>query len=512
MKRFLSAAVLIALLAGPSLPVYGDTLTLPSQTADSIVSSEASAKNLIDNVRIFYNASLIQTAQPVLLENGRCSLALRDFFEGIGVPVEWNSASRCATVSTENKLVVIYPDNGQITINGQPMVLEAKPQMVGYHIYVPLRFLSEQLGFSVSYAVEDAAHIIRITGTAPELLKVNDGAVTRIKNRTIIPAEPDNAQNHSSYAQWKDNHIRYFIDGQGLLHQLVSTGNTDRLLEIRHIDPAKALVDQSTYTLPETMMALGKVTAAGKNSYELLLNPDDDTRYVGIGKPTSTTAAATFDTSLGRLLLYNSKSDEQLLSIDAQTGQIKGHYDEPDHGYVLDTLELNHTLTTVSFAISPDGRYAFLLDGYLLIIDPDSREVIHSEMLSAELEDGHITALGNQFIITGTENSHFTGHMGFYTAVYDHNGQSQRFYTNQTAKKAQEDWGYIQVLDRYSKDTTVYTLLKTNWDHYLAAYNTAEDSFTLTELPYKYTSFIPAPDGEQLLMQDTAYFYIQPVE
>lgn len=524
MKRFLSGAVVASLLIMPlsvlsAAPVYaanGDEVEVAaSESADANDSAalvKDSAKNLIDNVRIFYNASLVQTAQPALLEAGRCSLAFRDFFEGIGVPVEWDGSSRCATVTTESQLIVIYPDSGQIIINGQPMALEAKPQMVGYHIYVPLRFLSEQLGYAVSYTVEDDTHVIRITGTAPELLKVNDGAVTRIKNRTVIPSEPENAQSHANYTQWKESHIRYFIDGQGLLQQLVSTGNTDNLLEIRHIDPAQAAVTQSTYTLPETMMALGKVTTAGKNSYELILNPASGTRYVGTGEPVSTTAAAVFDTSLGRLLLYNSQSTTKLLSIDAQSGQIKGVYDEPDRGYVLDTLELNHALTTASYAISTDGRYAFLLDGYLLIIDPDSLEVIHSELLSNELEDGQITACGQQFIITGTENSRFTGHMGYYTAVYDSNGQSKRFYTNQTAKKAQEEWGYIQVLDRYSKDAKVYALLKTNWDHYLAVYDSTEDVFALKELPYKYTSFIPAPAGEQLLMNDAAYFYIQPVE
>ena len=514
MKHFLAGMVMVSLLAMPlslltAAPVHADAGNEGELAVSQLAGDN---KNLIDNVRIFYNASLIHTAQPVLLESGRCSLAFLDFFEGIGVPVEWDGTSRCATVTTESQLIVIYPDSGQITINGQPMVLEAKPQMVGYHIYVPLRFLSEQLGYAVSYAVEEETHVIRITGTAPEMLKINDGAVTRIKNRTNLPAEPENAQNHSNYAQWKENHVRCFIDGQGLLHQLVSTGNTDKLLEIRHIDPTKAAVEQSTYTLPETMMALGKITAAGKNSYELILNPASSTRYVGIGEPVNTTAAAVFDTSLGRLLLYNSQSTTKLLSIDAQSGQVKGVYDEPERGYVLDTLELNHAVANASYAISADGRYAFLLDGYLLIVDPDNLEVIHSEMLSTELEDGQIAAYGHRFIITGTENSRFTGHMGYYTTTYSSDGQCQRFYTNQTAKKAQTEWGYLQVLDQYTKGNMIYTLLKTNWDHYLSVYDAEEDIFTIKELPYKYTSFVPSADGEQLFLQDTAYFYLQPVK
>ena len=133
-------------------------------------------------------------------------------------------------------------------------------------------------------------------------------------------------------------------------------------------------------------------------------------------------------------------------------------------------------------------------------------------MLSTELEDGQIASYGHRFIITGTENSRFTGHMGYYTAVYDSNGQSVHIYTNQTAKKVQPEWGYIQVLDRCSKDSKLYALLKTNWDHYLAIYDSTDDTFTLRELPYKYTSFIPAPEGEQLLMNDAAYFYVQPME
>lgn len=521
MKRFLAGALTVALLGTPAAGVFSaetalaaeiDTVSAADRAIINSTGERTQEKNLIDNVRIFYNASLVQTTQPALLENGRFSLALRDFFEGIGIPVDWDSTSRSATVTTENKLLVIYPDTGRITINGQPMLVDAPPQMVGYQIYVPLRFLGEQLGYDVSYSMEAESHVIRIIGTAPELLKVNDGAVTRIKNRTILSEEPENAQNHPNYAQWRENHVRYFIDASGLLHQLVSTGNADKLLEIRHIDPVKAAVDQSTYTLPETMMALGPVKTTGSSSLQLLLNPQQNSRYVGVGEPISTTAAAVFDTNLGRLLLYNSKSIEQLLSIDAQSGQIKGVYDEPEHGFVLDTIELSHAVTPMSYAISQDGRYGFLLGGYLLIVDVNDLAVIHSELLSHNLEDGQITAVGNQFLITGTENTQFTGHMGFFTAVYTTDGQCTRFYTNQTALKAQADWGYIQVLGQFNEGSKVYSLLKTNWDHYLAVYDIAEDSFTLTELPYKYTNFVPSPDGEQLFMQDAAYFYLQPVD
>ena len=529
MKRFLAGTLVVSLLGMPAVgmgftneawagqneaaDILANHAVIPLLNA-AVNDAERSAedKNLIDNVRIFYNASLVSTAQPALLENGRFSLALRDFFEGIGVPVEWDSISRSATVTTENKLVVIYPDTGKITINGQPMLVEALPQMVGYHIYVPLRFLSEQLGYEVAYSVENDTHVVRITGTAPELLKVNDGAVTRIKNRTIMPDEPENAQHHDNYTQWKENHVRYFVDANGLLHQLVSTGNTDKVLEIRHIDPAKAAVDQSTYTLPETMMALGPVTAAGQKSFELTLDPAQSSRYVGIGEPISTKAAAIFDTGIGCLLLYSSKATDTILSLDTQNGAVKGTYEEPQHGYVLDTIELDQTLTDTSYAVSNDGRYAFLLDGYLLIIDPSSDESIYSELLSGDLEDGSVTAIGDRFIITGTENSHFTGHMGFYTAVYNNDGQCQRFYTNQTAKHSQTDWGYLQVLDQYTKGSMIYTLLKTNWDNYLAVYDAEEDIFSLRELPYPYTNFIPSPEGEQLFLSDIAYFYLQPVE
>ena len=58
----------------------------------------------------------------------------------------------------------------------------------------------------------------------------------------------------------------------------------------------------------------------------------------------------------------------------------------------------------------------------------------------------------------------------------------------------------------------IYTLLKTNWDNYLAVYDAEEDIFSLRELPYPYTNFIPSPEGEQLFLSDIAYFYLQPVE
>lgn len=502
MKRFLSGIVMTTMLSTSVVPY--------AFAADSAVSE----RNLIDNIHVYYNASLVDTVQPALMENGRVSLALRDFFEGINVPVAWDSDTRSATVTTESKKIMIFPDNGRIIINDQEMTVDAKPQMVGYHIYVPLRFLSEQLGYQVDYTAESGTHVIRITGGAPEMTKLHDGHVTRITNRTIAVEEPEQAQENSNYTQWKANNIRHFIDSDGELYQVVSTGSA---IELRYINATKAKVETTSYSTPTPFAAFGKITSAGRSAYDLQINPSTDMRYIGVGTPTESYPIATFHTDIGNLLLYPSKAVDTVLNINNTTGVLNGVYDDPSYGFVLDTIELSTTVNDGGYAIADNGNYGFLIDGFFLIIDPLKYEVVYSEMISADLEDSQIFAKGNNFIITGVENSRFTSRMGYYTAVYDaFEGQTLQFYSSMLSRIQSNmnlsDLGYIEPLDSYMAGDTIYTLFKTQWDHYLGVYDYSDGSFSLTELPYNYTTFIPTPTGHALFARDSAYFYIQTVQ
>lgn len=497
MKRLLSSAIITTMLA--------TSVVVPP----ALAAETSTNQRLIDNIRIHYNASIVNTTQPAVLEDGRISLALRDFFEGINVPVTWSTDDRSATVTTENKLIVIYPDTGKITINDKEMLLDASPQMVGYRVYVPLRFLSEQLGYQVNYAIEEGTHVIRIVGDSPELLKLHDGAVTRIKNRTLAVAEPENAQESANFVQWKANNARYFLDSNGDLNEVVSTGSS---IEVRHINAAQAKVETATYTTPTPFAFFGKIVAAGRNGYDLAINPSTDNRYVGIGTPTNTSPLEIFDTNIGRLLLYSSSANDTVLNIDNTSGAISGTYNDPVRGYVLDTIELSTQVEESSYAIADNGNYGFLINGFLLIVDPNKQEIVFSELLSNDLTNSQIFSMGDQFIVNGVENSRYAANVGYYTAVFKTTGERSHFYSNMTAKTKIDDLGYMTPLDSFVEGKTLYTLLKTQWDHYLAVYDVANDVFTMTELPYNYTTFIPTPTGKALFMKDTAYFYIQPVQ
>jgi hypothetical protein len=97
-------------------------------------------------------------ARPQLVGE-RVYVPLRGVLEDMGANVRWDSAQREVAIRHENDLVRL-PVNGPALVNGQRKQLDDPAYMVNGRIFVPLRFLAETFGADVHWdATDRVVHI-----------------------------------------------------------------------------------------------------------------------------------------------------------------------------------------------------------------------------------------------------------------------------------------------------------------------------------------------------------------
>lgn len=105
--------------------------------------------------------------QPPVIENDRTLVPMRYIFEQLGLTVEWDEETRTATAYKEGFSVSFVIDSDTAWVNGEPVQMDTLPRQINWRTLVPLRFLSEQLGYTVTWDEEN--RLADIQETAPTL-------------------------------------------------------------------------------------------------------------------------------------------------------------------------------------------------------------------------------------------------------------------------------------------------------------------------------------------------------
>lgn len=86
-----------------------------------------------------------------IIKDGRTFVPVRGIFEIAGATIEWNGDTRAATVKTDKATVIVTIDNKQARVNGRRVMMDAPPFIQDGRTLIPLRFISENLGYKVDW-------------------------------------------------------------------------------------------------------------------------------------------------------------------------------------------------------------------------------------------------------------------------------------------------------------------------------------------------------------------------
>ncbi|MWC28965.1 stalk domain-containing protein [Paenibacillus sp. MMS18-CY102] len=107
-------------------------------------------------ITISLNGDNVPMLNGVMTRNNQNFVPLRSVFEQLGAKITFDGATKTATVTrtAEGKPTVTISVNGatgEMTLNNKPVTLPNKPFIVNGTMYLPLRFISEQLGATVEW-------------------------------------------------------------------------------------------------------------------------------------------------------------------------------------------------------------------------------------------------------------------------------------------------------------------------------------------------------------------------
>lgn len=86
------------------------------------------------------------------IDSGRTMVPLKFIAEAFGAEVKWNSRSKEVNIVVKGKNIVLYPNSNKILVDGEIIELDSKTVIVPPgRICVPLRFISEILGYNLNY-------------------------------------------------------------------------------------------------------------------------------------------------------------------------------------------------------------------------------------------------------------------------------------------------------------------------------------------------------------------------
>lgn len=99
-------------------------------------------------------------AAPYVTAAGRSYVPLRALGEAIGAEFEWDNTAKRVTYEREGKKLEMRVGSAYIVVDGVTSAIDAPPELVNNRVFVPIRVISENLGFAVNWLAAEKTAVI----------------------------------------------------------------------------------------------------------------------------------------------------------------------------------------------------------------------------------------------------------------------------------------------------------------------------------------------------------------
>ena len=154
MKKFRFMLSLLLIVVFVSVPVFASASTSITVVMDG-------QKTKVRQVPVVMNGQSIYSDAPTFIHKSSTLVPLRFVAEHYGSNVDWDPETNSAIVNHGDKKIVMTTNKEEVLVNGVSKVIEnnAQPKLVNSggkysNLMVPLRFISETLGYEVGYDEE----------------------------------------------------------------------------------------------------------------------------------------------------------------------------------------------------------------------------------------------------------------------------------------------------------------------------------------------------------------------
>lgn len=118
-------------------------------------------------VNVYIEGKLLKyEGQQPVIRNGTTLVPFRMMFEALGYKVEWNDAEKKATGKKEGMEIEFTIGSSTAKVNGKTVKLSVPAQIISKSTMIPLRFVSENSGYTVTYEKVSDTAVIQIFSQA----------------------------------------------------------------------------------------------------------------------------------------------------------------------------------------------------------------------------------------------------------------------------------------------------------------------------------------------------------
>ncbi len=129
-------------------------------STDANKTFETSEAPFDEGVAIMLNGNYLYSDVAPTVIDGRTLLPMRALFEALDATVTWDEASSTATAVSEDATIQITENQTTAYVNGNAVELDVPAMILGGRFVVPVRFVSEALGASVTWDARTSLVII----------------------------------------------------------------------------------------------------------------------------------------------------------------------------------------------------------------------------------------------------------------------------------------------------------------------------------------------------------------
>lgn len=148
----------VILKSGRAADSFSDPVHLDAVRFEYIGGKERKPSVYLDGKKL----ELPDDQQPLIVNN-RTLVPFRSIFEALGLSVSWKPKTQTVIGSKPGMEIYFYINGNVAQVNGIKKELDVPAQIINDRTYIPLRFLSEALGLTVSW--DDKTGMVSITSS-----------------------------------------------------------------------------------------------------------------------------------------------------------------------------------------------------------------------------------------------------------------------------------------------------------------------------------------------------------
>lgn len=119
------------------------------------------------NISVYLNDQKLSFDTQPVIKDGVTLVPMRNVFESLGATVGWDPENKIITAYRGDRAMILTVGKRAAVINNEPINLSREPEIVNGRTLVPLRFVSEALGASVTWLNETREIIIKDAPKTP---------------------------------------------------------------------------------------------------------------------------------------------------------------------------------------------------------------------------------------------------------------------------------------------------------------------------------------------------------